>query len=257
MYKQVALLLPILALAAGTGVRAGDLLEGRRAGRLQQVRPVPPSRRIGTVQSADVRRGAIARDADRDRRQKPRDAAVESRSGRPQVHRIGSAERRGDRHPPALGRGRRARRRSTRPADASALERRLAARHSPISSSRCRRRSCFQRKARTCRACSCCRSPSIASATCAASSSAPTIRGFITRTSASTPRRRRASSTSRTRRPATTASSCVRRSIPTGISSDGRRARPLRFCRRGSRGRSRREATSSCSCTSCPAENRS
>ena len=62
---------------------------------------------------------------------------------------------------------------------------------------------------------------------------------------------------SRTRRPATTASSCVRRYIPTGISSDGRRARLLLFCLRGSRGRSRREATSSCSCTSCPAENRS
>ena len=84
-----------------------------------------------------------------------------------------------------------------------------------------------------------------------------TTRGFITRTSASMRRRRRASSTSRTRRPATTASSCVRRSIPTGISSDGRRDRLLLFCRRGSRGRSRPEATSSCSCTSCPAENRS
>ena len=42
---------------------------------------MPSSWRIGTVQSADLPRGAIARDADRTRHQKSRDAAVESRSG--------------------------------------------------------------------------------------------------------------------------------------------------------------------------------
>ena len=258
MYKQVARVLPVLALLPAPAFGQVTFSKDVAPVVFTQVRPVPPSWRIGTVQSADVRR---ARDRTRRRSRSSRRIAScrrgKSDPAGAQVHRIGSADRRRDRNPSALGRGRRARRQSTRPAHTSDAGAAAGSSAHPISSSRCRRRSCFRPTARTSRACSCCRSPSIDSATCAASSSAPTTRGFITRTSASTPRRRRASSTSRTRRPATTASSCVRRSIPTGISSDGRRARPLPFCPRGSRGRSRREAISSCSCTSCPAESRS
>ena len=44
---------------------------------------MPPSRWVGALQSADLSRGAIARDADRTRHEKSRDASVEGRSIRP------------------------------------------------------------------------------------------------------------------------------------------------------------------------------
>ena len=231
MYKQLARVLARSRASAGAGVRAGDLLQGRRAGRLRQVRPVPPSGRICAVQSADVPRSAIARDADRARRKESRHAAVESRSSGPQVHRIGSADRCGDRHASSAG-SRTARAKAidaTCPAPPR-MERRLAARHTrsrrhAADAVRPRRR-WTGRLARV-RAAAACRSPALrARHRVPRQQPADSSREHPHRRA----HRRRASSTSRTLRRATTASSCGRRSIPTGISLDGRPDRPLRFC---------------------------
>ena len=146
------------------------------------------------------------RDADRDRHQVALHAAVESGSGLRPVRRPASAERRGDRSHPALGRRRRASKgdRARSAAPRRKWTERVAARHSPISSSRCRSRTRCRPTAPTCSASSSFRCRSIACATCAGSSSGPAIRtSSTTRTSAWTRRRRRARSTTPIPGPAT------------------------------------------------------
>ena len=183
------------------------------------------------------------------------DAAVESGPIRAQVHRIGSIDGCRDRNLSALGRRGRARRQSARFARRSSGGSAAGSSARPTSSSPSRSRTCWRPMAPTSHACSSCLSLSIGSATFAASSSAPTTRGFIMPTSASIARRRRASSTSRIRRRATTASSCDRRFIQTDTFSDGRQVRPLLSFRRASRGIWHPAAISCCRFIWCLAEN--